>query len=391
MKSTSIWLWAAITLLCGQACSDPEQSLPREGASLTTGPGPSLVLIDSLILEDRDSVFLARPEQSFTVDSGGRYYVADEFMNRLVRYRADGSIDRVFGKAGDGPGEMRSTQRLTLLLDTVVIQSTAGKFVAYQRDSGAFLFQKSHERNYLTAAQYVGDTVLVPMFSLTAKKALLSASRASFLAIDSASMVSPLLPNLIDFPPEYLKYPTLQAFSQSALTAWRDTMMIGFSGVPYLVTYNRAGVPLDTIVIPARARHGHPNGWMSAFDKGRDPSLEELVKALSFLNQIWRLSDGETVLWHQDNGVINTGPRPRLYGAAYISVLAADRRKVCLDTYLPFPGTDWPRIAMHGDTLLALDQIAAGANADTVNTVIRRYRIDTSRCAWQKTDVTPRH
>lgn len=381
----AIRLLRTISLLTLIACSAPETSVQ---SSLEEGPGPSLILHDSIILEENDSVFLARPEQGLTVDDEGLIYIPDELGSRVIRYTPSGRIDHVFGRPGDGPGELRSTQRVTLVFDTIVMQSTAGKLMAFHRRTGRFLFEKLHDRSYLLPPALDGDSIFLPLFSLSEKKALLVTSRATLERTDSASLHSSLLPNHIAFPPEYLANPGLQSFSLATAAVWKDSLLVGFAGVPYVVLYSRAGEARDTIQIPWRVRHGHPKGWIDAFARGRRPTLEEMVGAASFLHQLWRLPDGSFLLWHQDNRVATSASSkatPRLKGNAYLSVLSADRTRVCADTPLSFPGTDWPRLGLKGDTLLAVDQIAQDHHLDSVKTIIRRYVITTTHCRWLKT------
>ena len=113
------------------------------------------------------------------------------------------------------------------------------------------------------------------------------------------------------------------------------------------------------------------------------------IRPHSLMLRHWRLPDGSFLIWHEDNTATKRKGNFLLSGVAFVSILSRDGTKACVDARVPFPGSDWPRITMHGDTLYALDQISSGADSTRAQTVVRRYLVRTDKCSWLKTTSTP--
>ncbi len=347
------------------------------------GPGPSLALLDSVILEENDTLYLGRPAVSFTVDDRGAIYIPDEFWNRVVRFHPDGRIDRTIGKEGSGPGEFRSLSQGTTLADTLILQPTSRTIQIFDRRTGRY-YMGRRTQGTISHGVARGGKVIFANFDYYSQRGILALSVPELLTPDSARLAEPLASNLVPWPQEYIDYPDLMTFNRSAFAAWADTMLVGYSGVDYLTLHTIDGVPLDTVQIPARLRTGNPKEAFKVFSF-RNPDLDEQMRAISALKDIWRLPNGTFVLWFQDGWTEPMGTGVHVFGRAFISLLSADRRSACVDTPLPFPGTEWPRIAVHGDTLFALDQVPLLDDSSRVTSVIRRYLIDDTGCEWVPT------
>jgi hypothetical protein len=370
-----------VAVLVGCAACSPNARRPQH-VNLAAGPGPQFLLLDSLVLEENDTLYLGKPEMGFVVDDSGDIYVADEFWNRLIRFRPDGRIDRVFGRAGSGPGEFRSTTPATIVFDTLVIQGSAGRLKVFNRNTGQFYFERAFGRGVLGEGRRQGDRLVLALFDFASGRGVLSWPLTEFLGHNLEPTANPPSSNMVQMPPEYTDYPGLRDFGSTAIALWADTMMVGFDGVDYLVVYRADGTPVDTIDIPARIRHGITAATLAAFGKGKQPTLEQDVNAFAQFVNLWRLPNGETLLLYRQDRVIMTGTHPKFFGDAFLTLLASDRRTACVDTSIPFPGAESPRISVHGDTLLALDQIASGRDSLRSVSVIRKYQVSDDHCKW---------
>jgi hypothetical protein len=379
-------LTTVLTLVAAIACS---KGADRESIGIVDGPGPQFRLIDSLVLEENDTLYLGKPEMGFVVDDSGLIYVVDEFWKHVVRYRPNGQVDRVFGHEGSGPGEFRSTTRVTATLDSLVVFASAGRLKVFNRNTGRFYFERAFSRGALGDVQRHGDHLMLALFDDGSGRGVLSWPLAQFLRPGNASAADPPSANLVDKPPEYSAYPGLRNFGGTAMAVWGDTMMVGHDAVNYVVLYTTEGVPLDTIDLPTRVRRGLPPEALPLFARGRHPTIQEEVGAISFLVQMWRLPNGETLLWHQENRIEQSGEQYKFFGQDFLTLLSADRKRACVDASIPFPGTEWPRLAVHGDTVFALDQISAGKDSTRAVSVIRRYQVADTHCMWMP--VHPRH
>ncbi len=371
------------------ACSPGSDASDGSKETLTSGPGPSLTLLDSLVLQESDSLYIGKPEVGLTVDDSGMIYVADEFWNRLVRFRRNGTADRVFGRAGSGPGEFRSLTAATVVHDSLVIQPTSAKLKVFNRFTGEFLLERRVQQRVMDQALIDQGDLLIASFDFVSKRGLKVIPLKQFLNSDSSQVSTELASTLVEQPPEFIAYPGLLSTAGTTVAAWSDTLLVGYMGVGYVVRYSRSGQPLDTIVLPVRMRRGASAKGREVYARGVKYDFPAQVRSLSLLLRLWQLPNGSFLLWHEDNTAVMRGGNFLLSGIAYISILARDGRTACVDARLPFPGSDWPRLTMHGDTLYALDQTAAGVDSTRAQTVVRRYLVSTDRCSWLKTTATP--
>jgi hypothetical protein len=354
--------------------------------------GPQFTVVDSTLLQENDTTYLGKPSMEFVTDSNGYIYIADEFWNHLVRYTPAGRIDRVFGRTGDGPGEFRSVTSATILLDTLVVQASASRLKVFNRSTGQFYFERPMTRGSLSSGVVASDRLVLALYDYGTGNGVMTWPIRDFLNRGAIATDTARESNIAAKPPEYVAYPGLVDFAGSALTVWGDSMLAGHAAVSYLVLYTLAGQPVDTLEIPVRTRPGIPAAALAMFLRGKSPPVEQSTPAISFLDQLWRLSDGTILIRYQRNHVDKAGEsRFRFYGDAFLSVLSKDRRTACVDGVITFPGSEWPRFSMHGDTLLALDQMSAGVDSSRARSVIRRYVVDVSHCQWLPVLHRPMH
>lgn len=90
-------------------------------------------------------VAVSAPDASFTsitavdVDSRGRVYVGDWYRQQVTVLNPDGSIARIFGRRGDGPGEFRAIRGVQILKgdSLMVYDPTSARVTLYAPDSAA--------------------------------------------------------------------------------------------------------------------------------------------------------------------------------------------------------------------------------------------------------------
>ncbi len=374
----STWSIVVATIAC-TGCGGPVVRDTDQGDG-----APRLTLIDSIVLDERDSVSLGYPEKTFAINAEGDLFVADQSVNQVIRFGTNGRLKQRYGRDGSGPGEFGSTLALTVAEESLVIQATAGKFVAFAMESGAFRYNRLHRRAFPASWSVVGDSVVIGLFDFSAKKAVAVIGRASLGGEGADPALDPLIPDRVDFPAEYFSHPELRSFSTAHAAAWSDSMLVGFSGVPYVVRYSRSGTPVDTAWIPWVRRRGFPPGWLEVFAPGKKVTLQAMVGAFSFLSGLWRRPDGTFLLWHQENAIDESFREPRFSGTAHLSLLSADLQRACVDAAVLFPGTDLPRLTIHGDTLYSLDQVT-NPGLTTVVSVVRRHLISATGCRWLPT------
>ncbi len=349
-------------------------------------PAPSgllgVVPLDTVVLEESDTLYLGKPDAGLFVDDRGAIYVADEFWRRLVRFTREGHPDRVFGQNGSGPGEFRSTAPGTFVAGDLVFQPASRKLVAFDRETGEFRGERA-ANGYLTAGYLHGTDLIMGLFDYGSAHGVAVVPLSEFLGPTNPERTL-LTSSIAPRPKVYDDYPELNFFNRSSVAVWQDSMLVGFGGAEDVVTYTLAGSPVDTTTIPFRLRTGSSKEAMSVFLKPGAP-FNTLLKARSTLKALWRMPDGVFLLWHQDNWSEPFGTDEQVFGRAFLSILSADRRRACVDAEVPFPGSAWPRITAAGDTVYALDQVVPDGDSLGTYSVVRRYLLDTSGCEWLPT------
>jgi hypothetical protein len=336
---------------------------------LSGGPrtdGPLLTALDSVRLEETDSMSIGRPIYLIG-EASGAFYISDAMNGQVLQYAPDGSFIRTFGRPGRGPGEFGFPNPLALVGDSILAVGDMGnlQLTLFDRRTGSFLRSARVGQGMFWSMQALGDTLMV--------------SRVYPGASTSLSVWWPGADTAVHggvIPAEYEKvHPLLANHPYTRLALLGDTVMIGFSGHGDLFLMHRDGTVFDTVSVPAVKRRGVPADIAERF-AARPLTDEEIVSMLSVLQGMQRLPSGEIAFYYTD-GVFADG---LLTGDGFVSVLSKDLKQACVDARVATSPVTAPTIAFRGDTLLSLEQhITDDARAETY---LKRYRIDTSRCNW---------
>jgi hypothetical protein len=92
------------------------------------------------------------------------------------------------------------------------------------------------------------------------------------------------------------------------------------------------------------------------------------------------------VLHHRD--LEEQNPRARnsqTIGRSFVSVLSSDLSRACVDGLVPSSSAGYPRLQLHNDTLYQLEQDLVPGSSSRVQTLIRKFIIDISKCVWLET------
>lgn len=382
-QSTTRLLLAALSL-CAQvsvtACGPDTPAPPGERRSFQDDGGPALALLDSVTLDESDSAYIGFPAIGFTVDDRGLIYVPDMFGKRLYRFTPDGRLDRTFGAPGRGPGEFGSMGPATIVHDSIVLQGTSRQLVAFHRENGRYLFTR-RTQGYVVHGFVRTDTDFLAYFDYGTRRGLLRLPASELLAPDTGPVPQVLRANLLPVPREYDEFPELVTLSGSTVAAWADTVAVGFGGTQHLRLATPDGTVLEEVAVPVRNRRGIPDGAYDVYTPG-PIDFRAQVEAVSNLREIWRLPSGRLAVLILDGWVEEIGGDEKSFETAWISLVDLGTRQACVDTRLPFPGTDKPRVAMRGDTLYALDQVGLPGDSLSLQTVVRRYLVQDDGCDW---------
>ncbi|MET0400306.1 MAG: hypothetical protein ABW277_26185 [Longimicrobiaceae bacterium] len=328
------------------------------------GPPLTLAAIDSVELQENDSLYLGAPTH-MTVGADGDLYVSDVMNGHVLRFSRDGRPVARYGRRGRGPGEMGGPVATTLMGDSLLVAADwrNGRTSVFDRNTGAFVRSTPLE-GYPLWMQVVGDTIWMSDVNITRKTSLAAWPTAQ----DSVRYLGTL-------PMEYVKSPILlESHPYATMLRTGDTILLGYTGHRALFLLDPGGAVFDTVEVPAVRRRGVPEDILERFSEPLEN--DEIASMGSALVALHRLPGGEVAAFYLDVTVDG-----RLITAdGFLSVLSPDFRSACVDIPFEFRRDGRPVVAFRGDTLFTLEQRIVSETRAVSS--VRSYRIDTSRCRW---------
>lgn len=351
----------------------------EEKWSRVAGNGPRVLLVDSVSLEENDTLYLGSPGTSLVVGPDGMVYVPDMSRDQVLRYAPDGSLQGVVGQRGDGPGELRGVGvALDVADSTLVVRGYQNfRMSVFHALTGAFRGSVTYS-GYMTWVGIHGDTAWYATRTPGTGK-MFGAFPLNALALINHPLIEG---KIIDIPWEYREYAGLDIADNAHLALVGDTIVAGFAALDYLIMARKDGTTLDTLFLPARQRRGAPPAVLARVYRPRSGPPSTVFTAVSFLAGIWRLRDGTILVQHRDLQLEGTERNAPITGTAWLSLISADLTRACLDGELPYPEPAYPVIDIQNDTVYALDQMLQPAPATGTRTVVRKFVVDSEGCDW---------
>ncbi|HEX9727929.1 MAG TPA: hypothetical protein VGA37_05455 [Gemmatimonadales bacterium] len=354
----------ALCLCCLLGCSgDPEQG-PSTGSAGITTAGPAIVLIESVVLQESDTLYLGRPLSMAIDETDGSLYIGDTYGGRVIRYDRRGQPIGVYGAPGTGPGEIGQLGAVFLVPGAIgVVDTRTGSLKLFDREQGIAI----------RSAPFFGipNPVIAPASGRVWIGARIVSTNSSIVAWDPKT---DSLEHMGPMPVEFTTYPNLPRFNTIPVVPWADTLLVGWGPLNGLVLMTTRDQLLDTIIVPVVRRRGASTAAIQA--AGTD--LAPLLNGVSLFIGMHRRPDGSVALVHFDNHV-ETERVPRITASVFVSVLSADRSRVCADGQVPVVSDAQPVVQLAGDTLFVLEQRVVDT---TTTSQVRMFRIDTAACDW---------
>ncbi|HEU4799488.1 MAG TPA: 6-bladed beta-propeller [Gemmatimonadales bacterium] len=354
------WLWPPALVVLAAACSGG--GAPG-GTGVGMGAPPTVVVSDSVVLEENDSLYLGDPAYLAPLSSGG-YLVTDGMQARVVHFDADGRLVGVIGNKGRGPGEFASPFAVIERPDGTIAVSDA----ELDRIS---VFDATHELMFdVSTAAIVRDAALIGPDVWLAGTNQADATGLTRWTADT------VLRSSLPIPDTYRAIPPLAGIHHAVqLDAWGDSLLVAFSGTSEIMLAGPDGVPVAAVTVPAVRRKGVTR---EALQKMANPAtpFPEMFSAISALFGLHRRSDGSIMAVHFDQVLDGNA----IESEVFASLLSADRTRACVDAPVALVGETQPVIAFRGDTLLVLEQLT---QSEPVVTVIRKLLVEDDACAWQ--------
>ncbi len=358
----------------------------------TQNPGPDLVFLDSLLLEETDDHYVGNP-MALQVTTDGSLFVSDGFSDAVLHYNATGMLIGHLGGKGDGPGEFRHLGGVGFASDEAVgFLDEVGKLEVFVTGTGAHVGSvKVDLDNRPSSFTVLGDSLWFAGMNPVSSGTFGAVGIPDLMdAVRVGSDLPSMVLNRGQMPVLYAEEHALaRSLSHAFIDVGADDVILGFTGSPFLMRSDRRGAVKDTLWIsPPRERRGEPDETeLLEVMAGRQPTDREALRSglfdvfgtVSLVRALSRDDTGNIYTLHQDadRGQDGTMTKVRLY----VAVSSADGSRQCSDTLVPTSDVGVPIPVLRGRTLWILEQQMSGGGAvPDIATVVRRFRIDAESC-----------
>ncbi|HEV2149193.1 MAG TPA: hypothetical protein VGR37_17430 [Longimicrobiaceae bacterium] len=352
MTKRSRLLICLLYLPAGAGCSGPHQEPPAESLQLTK--------LEPIHLVETDSLYVGKPAALALDPDNGNLYVSDGFWGRVLAFSPSGTLDRVYGKRGEGPGEISDPGAVAVHNGELLVADVGGqRFVRYDRATGEFNGGVRFD-GVLTSMQPHGNKVWL---------GIQNRPRRTSLGVWSPEASS--IRYLGELPGEFLESePLAGIYNGIQVVEWSDTVLAGFMGLNRLVRLRADGSTIDTLPIPVRKRRGEMKNIVKRLGGMEFP---EMFSANSALFRLHRLPSGSFAAVHYDQTISGD----LITANVYLSILSGDFKTTCPDHAIEVAADAQPYTAFRGDTLFVLQQKVEGQRASAF---VDRYVIGEAAC-----------
>ncbi len=363
-------------VIVGISCISGNEAI--EISSNTVSPsvnGPTVSLIDSVLLSDPDTVPLGA-RLVFARSASGVLFVADAETGIVVRYEPDGSTPKVLGWRGDGPGEFRGPGTIGL--------------VAHD----SLLTVVDVRRKYLTVLDAKTGTYLrgfnVP-FTIAGHSWTVREDTVFFTAFPSSNLLvrwnwrEDSVVTSIPVPAWVRDAGNIAASYGWPEAIVQDSLVVALIPTePGLDLFHANGTFLGQVRVPAARRLGNPPNLVALQEAqiANDGAFKILA---STPVAIGSLSNGNIAILMLDLDLSEgNGGRP-LFNVLgyYLSIVSADFQRVCVDALIPFQSDGVSIPTFQNDTLSMLARQVQ--DDDAVRTVVYAFAISEDGCEWVPT------
>jgi hypothetical protein len=298
------------------------------------------------------------------VASTGIVYVSDGAQHHAVAVDAQGHITRTFGRKGRGPGEFSVPTSVALAGDTMLLVRDAGQLRVHKFDTRTgTLIGTTRLPAGSGRLRVLGDDLLVAAFDADSQSSLtrLTSSGATTMQGGLPSYARQHVMMLSPFPSQAFVVVDRTVFAISELST-------------ALVTWPLGTRQVTGFELPKTLRRG-----VNLADY--DAMLQDPAKAaqLAYRHSVpmllERMDNGYLVAAMYDVDLVGAA----FTGRFYLSLIDVRGHRACVDIPVPVPEDPPARLALAGDTLIAIVQSVAGNGAAAT---IRRWQVNPAACSW---------
>lgn len=340
------------------------------GTPSTEQPTAAVLLPPIPLKVSEQGEFGAYPPMTARAVSGELFRI--DYKAGIAQYALDGSQRRLFGVAGEGPGEFRALASGAVLPGDsllAVVDAARARLLLFSVVDGAFRREIAVPPMQVTGQQwrFDGSMALIPI----------SLGVPVFMrwnmTTDSVGLWGE--------PTAFRKNAMVASMSSGEPSAIRDEdgWLALIPGEATLVRYDSAGAIVGQVPLPRRARRGEPADAKEQLKRANEE--QRFLVPASMAMGIHRLPDGKVLLMHLDVEGKKNGPKVDLTATQWwATIYAADLQTACVDQPVPFTTQEMSRLLFSGDTVMTLSRLVDDAGG--VRSELQRARFDLSTCVW---------
>lgn len=352
--------------------------------SFTKSPAPADApadwLQDIVNVEVDETAELSTGNLMYGVRAPNGYtFVSDESNARVLEISPTGTLRRLFGRRGSGPGEFNLGGPVSLLSDSVLAAVDGGL-------------------RRITLYDLSGDSVLRVVPGLSPEVGVawnVEGKRASF-ALTAADSVLGVwewqtgvpVARGASSPRIKTNQLTVLQHGRPEVVRHKNGWLAVFAAEPGLHVLDSSANRIAVIPLPSRTRRGVPPGIFElAAKRYSNPTAPRALEPIgSMVAGMARLSSGEIAVVFLDAeqiAVAKRGASPdALFGniALRVSLVSDDLSEICIDGRIPVKTEVAPIPFFSGDTIFVL---AKQLVEDTVDVRVRGFVIRPAKCRWE--------
>jgi len=358
------------------ACGDRES---------TTDPGPTIAVLDSILLAEPDSLETFLPLRTHAITADGQVLL--ETGTAILHFNREGRLLRTIGGMGTGPGEFIRISSIGLLEGDSLLAAVdprRARIVLFGLSDGALRREVTLTAPFFPDQQWVvnADTIVMP--GKLKKKPF-----TTWITTTDSLRHWGVAPAIYES--------SLTAYSQGgepSIAPTDEGWLALFPADPSLYVLSRAGATLQRIRLPSRRRVGVPPDVVEQVAAVANTDSFRFVASLVLANR--RLSNGQYLLIHLDadtelhrsvNDPSSGGVGVSFSNVRYwVSLLSSDLARACVDGLLPLKVDNILSPFFREDTLYFVARRLDLAGQ--LRSVLYAYRVTDAGCRWVPTETT---
>ncbi len=328
---------------------------------------------DSVVIQEPDSLALGRRTPLLLRAADGRMVLAEFPGKAVYAYAADGSFLGMFGRPGEGPGELRLLTGMGLLPGDsllAVVDFLRSRLIIYRMDDRTLVRELPLTESLMPVVGWAdaGEVAILPM----------SISPTPFNALNTTTgEIQPWG----KVPERWPEINRASGYARPVAVPVGERVLTALPFDPMVEWRDRHGSVLTTEPLPRLHRRGEPPDAVKRIRDWQDREEKTLQGFASGLLAGHRFSGDRVGLLHADLDAVQDDSdvgSAITSSALYLTILPSGTTRGCTDLRLPIAFTEYSWPTFTGDTIWFLDRTPAADGS--AKTMVRGLVVRGSNC-----------